>query len=222
MIKGSVTDEEGLLDGEGFGDESIIRTLEKIMLGERQFLSIRELSVGGLFAALIAVGAFIKVTLPTEPFPMHFTLQWFFVLMAGLMLNKKAAAASVGVYLLVGLSGVPVFAAGGGPSYLIRPTFGYLLGFAVAAYVTAWFCENIRFLNYIKLLMISVLGMLVYYGIGVLYYWLVCRIIISQEVTWQILLFQCFLLTAGEDFLLCAAAASVAVKLRGAVRRTLY
>ena len=192
------------------------------MLEERQFLSIRELSVGGLFAALIAAGAFIKVTLPAEPFPMHFTLQWFFVLLAGLLLNKRLAGASVGVYLLVGLSGVPVFAAGGGPSYLIRPTFGYLLGFAAAAYVMAWLCENVRFLNYMKLLLISVAGLLVYYGIGVLYYWLVCHILISQEVTWQILLFQCFLLTAGGDFILCVAAVSMAVKLRGVVRRTLY
>ena len=50
---------------------------------EKQFLSIRELTAGGLFAALVAVGAFIKITLPTEPIPMHFTLQWFFVLLAG-------------------------------------------------------------------------------------------------------------------------------------------
>ena len=97
---------------------------------EKQFLSIRELTAGGLFAALIAVGAFIKVTLPTEPIPMHFTLQWFFVLLAGLMLNKRLAGVSVGVYLLIGLAGVPVFASGGGPSYLLRPGFGYLLGFA--------------------------------------------------------------------------------------------
>lgn len=192
------------------------------MLGERQFLSIRELSVGGLFAALIAAGAFIKVTLPTEPFPMHFTLQWFFVLLAGLLLNKRLAGASVGVYLLVGLSGVPVFASGGGFSYLLRPTFGYLIGFAVSAYVMAWLCESIRSLNYIKLLLLSVAGLLVYYGIGVLYYWLVCRILISCEVTWQILLFQCFLLTVGEDFILCVAAVSAAAKLRGTVRRTLY
>jgi len=191
------------------------------MLNERQFLSIQELSVGGLFAALIAGGAFIKVTLPTEPFPMHFTLQWFFVLLAGLLLNKRLAGASVGVYLLVGLSGVPVFAAGGGPSYLLRPTFGYLIGFAVAAYVMAWLCEMIRVLNYMKLLLVSLAGLLLYYGIGVLYYWLVCRILISQEITWQILLFQCFLLTVGEDFILCAAAASVAVKLRAVVRRVM-
>lgn len=70
------------------------------MSDERRFLTIRELSTGGLFAALIAAGAFVKVTLPTEPFPMHFTLQWFFVLLAGLLLNKRLAFASVGVYLL--------------------------------------------------------------------------------------------------------------------------
>ena len=98
----------------------------------------------------------------------------------------------------------------------------YRFGFAAAAYVMAWLCENVRFLNYMKLLLISVAGLLVYYGIGVLYYWLVCHILISQEVTWQILLFQCFLLTAGEDFILCVAAVSMAVKLRGVVRRTLY
>lgn len=192
------------------------------MLNERPFLSIRELSVGGLFAALIAGGAFVKVTLPTEPFPMHFTLQWFFVLLAGLLLNRRLAGAAVGVYLLVGLLGVPVFASGGGPAYLLRPTFGYLIGFAVAAYGMAWLCENIRVLNYAKLLLVSVAGLLVYYGIGVLYYWLVCRILIFQEITWQILLFQCFLLTVGEDFILCVAAASVAVRLRGLVRSTLY
>lgn len=192
------------------------------MLNERPFLSIRELSVGGLFAALIAGGAFVKVTLPTEPFPMHFTLQWFFVLLAGLLLNRRLAGAAVGVYLLVGLSGVPVFASGGGPAYLLRPTFGYLIGFAVAAYGMAWLCESIRVLNYAKLLLVSVAGLLVYYGIGVLYYWLVCRILIFQEITWQILLFQCFLLTVGEDFILCVAAASVAVRLRGLVRSTLY
>ncbi len=192
------------------------------MLNERPFLSIRELSVGGLFAALIAGGAFVKVTLPTEPFPMHFTLQWFFVLLAGLLLNRRLAGAAVGVYLLVGLLGVPVFASGGGPAYLLRPTFGYLIGFAVAAYGMAWLCENIRVLDYAKLLLVSVAGLLVYYGIGALYYWLVCRILIFQEITWQILLFQCFLLTVGEDFILCVAAASVAVRLRGLVRSTLY
>ncbi len=188
----------------------------------KQFLSIRELTAGGLFAALTAVGAFIKITLPTEPIPMHFTLQWFFVLLAGLLLNNRLAGVCVGVYLLIGLSGVPVFAAGGGPSYLLRPGFGYLLGFAVSAYIMAWMCEWFRILRFSKLLMISVVGLLVYYGIGMIYYFIVCRFLIFQEVTWKILLINGFLVTAGPDFVLCVTAVGAASKLRGAVRDSLY
>ena len=44
----------------------------------RRSLTIRELTVGGLFAALIGTGAFLKITLPLQPVPMHITLQWFF------------------------------------------------------------------------------------------------------------------------------------------------
>lgn len=191
------------------------------MMKEKPLFSIRELTVGGLFAALIAAGAFIKITLPTEPVPMHFTLQWFFVLLAGLLLNRHLAGASVGVYLLIGLVGVPVFASGGGPSYLIRPTFGYLLGFAAAAYLMAWLCEICRTLNFKKMLSVSVIGLLAYYGIGVFYYFLICRFLVSQELTWQILLINCFLSTAVADFVLCVIAVGVAAKLRGVVRRTL-
>lgn len=188
----------------------------------KQFLSIRELTAGGLFAALIAVGAFIKITLPTEPIPMHFTLQWFFVLLAGLLLNRRLAGASVSVYLLIGLVGVPIFASGGGPSYLLRPTFGYLLGFAAAAYIMAWMCEWFRTLKFMKLFLISMVGLLVYYGVGMIYYFVVCRFLIFQEVTWRILLVNCFLLTVEADFALCVAAVGVAVKLRGVVRDSLY
>lgn len=185
-------------------------------------VSIRELTVGGLFAALITAGAFIKLTIPTEPIPMHFTLQWFFVLLAGLLLDKRLAGMSVGVYLLLGLMGVPVFASGGGPSYLIRPTFGYLIGFAVAAFAMGWMCEHFQASGFARLLAVSTVGLMIYYGIGVAYYFFVCRFLISQNVTWQILLFNCFLLTVEADFGLCLAAASVASKLRPIVRRALY
>ncbi|MCI9180171.1 MAG: biotin transporter BioY [Lachnospiraceae bacterium] len=185
-------------------------------------LSIRELTVGGLFAALITAGAWVKITLPTQPLPMHFTLQWFFVLLAGLLLNKKLAGASVAVYLFLGLMGVPVFASGGGPSYIARPTFGYLLGFFAAAYVMAWLSERVQPAGFLKLFGISMAGFCLYYGIGILYFFIICRFFIAREVTWQILFINCFLLTAGGDFALCLAAVSVAAKLRGIVKKTLY
>ena len=47
-------------------------------------LKTKELTTCALFAALIVVGAFIKIDIPLPMYTMHFTLQWFFVLMAGL------------------------------------------------------------------------------------------------------------------------------------------
>ena len=143
---------------------------------------------------------------------MHFTLQWFFVLLAGLLLNKKLAGASVAVYLFLGLMGVPVFASGGGPSYIARPTFGYLLGFFAAAYAMAWLSERVQPAGFLKLFGISMAGFCLYYGIGILYFFIICRFFIAREVTWQILFINCFLLTAGGDFALCLAAVSVAAK----------
>ena len=97
---------------------------------------IKDLTLGGLFTALIAVGAFLKITIPVQPVPMHFTLQFFFVLLAALLLGSKRAFASVITYLVIGLCGLPIFATGGGPAYLLKPTFGFLIGFAAAAFVT--------------------------------------------------------------------------------------
>ena len=52
-------------------------------------LKTKELTTCALFAALIAVGAFIKIDIPLPMYTMHFTLQWFFVLMAGFLLGAK-------------------------------------------------------------------------------------------------------------------------------------
>lgn len=70
----------------------------------------------GLFTALIAQS--YKTNIPVQPFPMHFTMQFLFVLLAGFLLGARRGAICVGIYLAVGLSGIPVFAAGGGPAYL--------------------------------------------------------------------------------------------------------
>ena len=66
----------------------------------------RDLAVCGLFAALITVGAFIRVVIPAGADTMNFTLQWFFVLLAGLLLGSRRAFLSVAAYLLIGLLGV--------------------------------------------------------------------------------------------------------------------
>ncbi len=68
-----------------------------------------------LFVALIAVGAFIRVPLPNCPF----TLQILFTTLAGIVLGSRLGAASVGIYIVLGLIGVPIFTSGGGPGYIL-------------------------------------------------------------------------------------------------------
>ena len=132
-------------------------------------LKTKELTTCALFAALIAIGAFIKVDIPLPMYTMHFTFQWFFVLMAGFLLGAKLATVSVIVYLSIGLVGVPVFAAGGGPAYIFRPGFGFLLGFVLAAFVIGTITEKVGKNHKGMFLMASVAGLVTYYTIGAIY-----------------------------------------------------
>jgi biotin transport system substrate-specific component len=84
-----------------------------------------------IFVALTALAA--RVQIPLGPVPA--TLQPAAVLAAGLVLGAARGAASQALYVAVGLAGLPVFAHGGGPGYLLLPTAGFLLGFPLAAWV---------------------------------------------------------------------------------------
>lgn len=53
-------------------------------------LKTKELTTCALFAALIAVGAFIKIDIPLPMYTMHFTLQWFFCADGGIPAGGKA------------------------------------------------------------------------------------------------------------------------------------
>lgn len=64
----------------------------------------RDLVLFALFTALIAIGAFIRIPVPFCPF----TLQLLFTTLAGAILGGRRGAASVSVYVLLGLVGVPV------------------------------------------------------------------------------------------------------------------
>lgn len=61
-----------------------------------------------------------------------------------MLLGPVNGTIAVAVYVAVGLAGVPIFAAGGGISYLFRPSFGYLLGFIAAAWLTGFLCRKTR------------------------------------------------------------------------------
>lgn len=82
--------------------------------------------VTAVFAAIIAVGAFTSLRVATIPF----TLQSFAVFLALGTIGWKRGTVAVGVYLLLGLVGAPVFSGfKSGPGVLFGPTGGFLIGF---------------------------------------------------------------------------------------------
>jgi len=91
-----------------------------------------------LFTALTAVGAFIKIPIPHVPF----TMQTVMVMFAGLILGGRRGALSQLLYLVLGLMGLPIFAQGGGPAYVLQPSFGFLLGFIPGAFVIGKILED--------------------------------------------------------------------------------
>lgn len=91
----------------------------------------RMLAIAALVAALLGASAYVAI--PT-PWGVPFTLQVLVVVLAGLVLRPAWALAAVGVYVVLGAIGVPVFAgAQGGLGVLVGPTGGYLVGFLAAA-----------------------------------------------------------------------------------------
>ncbi len=92
-------------------------------------------------SALIALAAQIAIPIPFTPVPL--TLQPLAVLMVGIALGSRRGGAAAALYLIEGLSGLPVFAQGhGGPLWLIGPTAGYLWSYPFAAFVAGWFSER--------------------------------------------------------------------------------
>ena len=84
----------------------------------------------------VALTISAKIKIPFYPVPM--TMQTFVVLFLGVSLGYKIGLATVGLYLIEGIAGLPVFSnspeKGVGLIYFTGPTMGYLIGFLTACY----------------------------------------------------------------------------------------
>ncbi|MEG1602688.1 MAG: biotin transporter BioY [Cloacibacillus sp.] len=169
--------------------------------------SVRELVLCAFFVALTAVGARIRVPVPVVPF----TLQFLFTTLAGLTLGARGGAAAVGVYILLGLAGVPVFAEGGGPAYILQPTFGYLVGFAAGAWISGRVARA-GAPSFRRFLFASFAGLGAVYGCGMLYCWLVSNFVLGTPIALGPLVLYCFVLAVPGDLLLCFVSAQIAVR----------
>lgn len=177
-------------------------------------LKISNLMLCGVFAAMIGIGAFIRIPVPVVPF----TLQFLFTTLAGMLLGKRLGTLSVIVYLVIGLAGVPIFAQGGGFSYVMQPTFGYLLGFAAGCWVTGSITEGLKQLSVKGLLVAGFSGLAVVYIIGMAYYYLICNYVLGTPIAFWPLFLYCFLLAVPGDIALCIVSAILSKRILPAVK----
>ncbi len=178
-------------------------------------ISTQDMVLCGVFTTLIAVGAFIKVPVPVVPF----TLQFLFTMLAGLLLGGRKGALSVGIYILLGLIGLPVFAEGGGLWYIWKPSFGYLLGFMLAAYVTGRMVERRERLVTGWVIAVNFLGLFIVYAAGMIYYYVICNYVIDTPIAVGPLFLYCFVLAVPGDICLCILAALLTAKVKPVLDR---
>ena len=164
----------------------------------------------GLFTALIAVGAFIKIPIPVVPF----TLQYLFTMLAGLLLGSRLGTLSVLSYMLLGLAGLPIFSEGGGIWYVFKPSFGYIIGFAVGTFVTGWIAEQMEKKTITRYLIANLAGLFCVYAIGMIYYYIICNFVINTPIAVGSLFLYCFVLAVPGDIALSILGAVVAKRVR--------
>ena len=125
------------------------------------------IATSGIFIALMIVSAFISI--PITP-SVAFTLQCLVTNTCCLLLGKKWGACSVVLYVVLGLLGLPIFSAGGGGfAYVLKPSFGFLIGMAVGGFFAAWFREKTGKTNFTTYLFASLIDMVIWDIIGVAY-----------------------------------------------------
>jgi|TARA_B100000315_G_scaffold178965_1_gene167669 biotin transport system substrate-specific component len=117
----------------------------KSLQSQKVLKSILVVLVGSILLTISA-----KIKIPFYPVPM--TMQTFVVLFLGISFGYKIGLATVTLYLLEGIFGLPVFAnspeKGIGLIYFTGPTMGYLIGFLLAVYSAGVHKDLINFTNY--------------------------------------------------------------------------
>lgn len=180
-------------------------------------LSSRNIARCALFTALIAIGAFIQIPVPMMD---YFTLQLLFVLLAGMLLGPVYGAVSAGIYVAAGLIGLPIFAAGGGISYVLRPSFGYLLGFIAAAFLSGFVCVRLNANKFKHYLAAAFSGMAITYIIGFAYKFAILNLYVHETTSlWVVISASLLGVDIPGDIVLCLVSAVIAKRIKPILKR---
>ena len=150
---------QSAINGDALAREKAVAELTK----RRSY--IVGIATAGMFVALMIISAFINIPIGT----IKITMQFLVANICALMLGKKWGTISLVLYLVLGLIGLPIFSAGGGPAYIFQPSFGYLIGFAIGGFFAAWFREKTGKTTFKVYMLASLINMLIMDVFGTVY-----------------------------------------------------
>lgn len=173
-------------------------------------MSVKRLVLIGLFAGLHCLAALLLRFSSGALVP--FSLVPLMVILAGLLLGSKDGAISFLVYIALGLVGLPVFAKPpyGGLTYVFQPTFGFVLGYVLAAFVIGLSSRGSP--SFWRALAASLLGLACLYLVGLPYLHFALRAYTGTDFDLNKLLAVAFWPFIGFDILKAIAAAGIATK----------
>lgn len=143
---------------------SWIETLVLKNSAKEHFSQLTSFFIIVICSLLLILSAKIKVDL----YPVPMTLQPLAVLMIAMLCGRNISVAAVSLYLFQGIIGIPVFAYGGGLTYLLGPTGGFLLGFLFASIIIGELADRGWGKFMIKSVLAMLIGMFVIYFCGIL------------------------------------------------------
>ena len=135
----------------------------------------RNIVLIALTVAMTTAGAYLRI--PLGPVPI--SLQTLFVLLSGAILGPWVGAGAMVSYIVLGLIGLPVFTGGGGPQYILSPTFGFLLSFPAASMVVGLLIPPGSTHGKVRRIFALTAGSLVIYLVGIP--WLGLNLALVQE-----------------------------------------
>ena len=167
-------------------------------MNEKVKIATKDLVKIALSIALIVVGSLIKIPIGIVPI----TLQMFMCFTITLLLDRKAVIA-IAIYIAMGLAGLPVFTTGGGPSYVLMPTFGYLLGFLFGSVIIGNILSHLKDKKFVNVLALVLLYEAIVYIFGLGYWAILYNFIVNKSLSAYTLFVSGFLVFIPTDLFWC-------------------
>ena len=129
-----------------------------------QYISSNTSKIALFILGIILLSVSSKISIPFYPVPM--TFQTFIVYFIAASMGMIGFYSTLS-YVILGLMGLPIFAAGGGIGYVLSPTFGFLYGMVLASLFIAYFSKNLFRKKIIRISLAILFGSLIVFVFGI-------------------------------------------------------